>query len=200
MAATSLILVAANIFGESKHFDDGRIPIRTENIVLGKSKNTTLPVINSRGIGYYYTSFYSGVGCSGTPTYQEGYATGKCLRLGSPTGLSAPSGTSIRMDCSATRKDCISHRFCSAKFLIFFPFSLLFFGSGWSSSAILFRLYNLYWCLYYHGLSRRIVNGWQLLSPPEHLSVTSIAIVQSWFGFIQTDVYVYYTEHRWCPR
>ena len=61
--------------------DVRRAPVRSENTVLGKSRNTTLPVINSRGIGYYYASYYSGVGCSGTPTYQEGYATGKCLIL-----------------------------------------------------------------------------------------------------------------------
>ena len=93
-----------SIVGEAKNgLSKKSIPLRSQNIVLGISQNTTLPVINSRGIGYYYTSFYSGSQCVGTPTYQEGYATGKCLRLGSPAGLSAPSGTSIRMDCSATR-------------------------------------------------------------------------------------------------
>ena len=99
------LLASAN---EAKN-DVRRAPVRSENIVLGKSRNTTLPVINSRGIGYYYASFYSGAGCSGTPTYQEGYATGKCLTLGSPAGISSPKnpfplGTSIRMDCSATCK------------------------------------------------------------------------------------------------
>ena len=87
-----------------------RVPVRSENIVLGKFKNTTLPVINSRGIGYYYASFYAGAGCVGTPTYQEGYAIGKCLTLGTPPGVTSPQKssnappTSIRMDCSATCK------------------------------------------------------------------------------------------------
>ena len=98
------LLLLGHIFGESKQVVGKIPPLRSQNVVLGKSQNTTLPVINSRGIGYYYTSFYSGSGCVGTPTYQEGYATGKCLRLGSPAGLSAPTGASIRMDCSATCK------------------------------------------------------------------------------------------------
>ena len=91
--------------------DVRRAPVRSENIVLGKSRNTTLPVINSRGIGYYYASYYAGAGCVGTPTYQEGYATGKCLTLGTPPGVTSPQQlstnplkTSIRMDCSATCK------------------------------------------------------------------------------------------------
>ena len=79
----------------------GRSSIHVQNI------NVTAPwlsVVNTRGMGYYYSSFYQGTSCAGTPTYQEGYVTGKCLQLGSPAGISSPHGTSIRMDCSATCK------------------------------------------------------------------------------------------------
>ena len=106
-----------------------RNPVHSENIVLGKNTTLNLPVINSRGIGYYYASFYAGAGCVGTPTYQEGYATGKCLTLGTPPGVISPQQlsttlspaatppyvnappSSIRMDCSATRKFFVDQSF-----------------------------------------------------------------------------------------
>ena len=75
-----------------------RTSVHVENVVVN---STSLPYVNTRGMGYYYTSFYQSAGCIGSPTFQEGYVTGKCLKLASPSGITT-SGTSIRMDCSAT--------------------------------------------------------------------------------------------------
>ena len=98
----ALLLLVAIATATSPPFQKaGRSSIHVQNI------NVTAPwlsVVNTRGMGYYYSSFYQGTSCAGTPTYQEGYVTGKCLQLGSPAGISSPHGTSIRMDCSATCK------------------------------------------------------------------------------------------------
>ena len=97
------------VSGSEAKNDVRRVPVRSENIVLGNP--TDITSINTRGIGYYYASYYAGAGCVGKPTYQEGYATGKCLTLGTPPGVTSPQQlstnplkTSIRMDCSATCK------------------------------------------------------------------------------------------------
>ena len=72
----------------------GKTSINKENIMIN---GTALQYVNTRGMGYYYLSFYQSSDCSGTEAYQEGYLTGKCLRL-----ANAHTAGSIRMDCSAT--------------------------------------------------------------------------------------------------
>lgn len=66
--------------------------VHTEDAFIRSSDTVN---VNLKGMGYYHISFYSGSTCSGTPSFQEGYATGRCLSLSSTTG-------SVRMDCSAS--------------------------------------------------------------------------------------------------
>ena len=176
----------------------GQSSVHVQNININVTTTPWLSVVNTRGMGYYYSSFYQGTSCAGTPTYQEGYVTGKCLKLGSPVGAS------VRMDCSAT---CKSQNFfdqLTSGFFAYHSFSFFFLlvstYSGWTASPILFSLHNLHGYRYYYGLSGWIINGWQLLSSPEYLSLTGFTIVQSWFGIIQTDVYVHHCKQSKYPR
>ena len=90
----SLLAVRGSKFHRHGHTTQhGNEPIHKEDIMI----NSSLINVNTRGMGYYYLSFFQSTDCSDTPTYQEGYQTGKCLRLASPR-----TAGSIRMDCSAT--------------------------------------------------------------------------------------------------
>ena len=63
--------------------------VRTEDVQWPDGTSTTS--VNLRGMGYYSTAFFSTATCTGSPSFQEGYATGRCLQLA--------NGGSVRMDC-----------------------------------------------------------------------------------------------------
>ena len=63
--------------------------IRTEDVQWAEGTSTT--GVNLRGMGYYSTAFFSSATCTGSPSFQEGYATARCLQLA--------NGGSVRMDC-----------------------------------------------------------------------------------------------------
>ncbi len=57
--------------------------VHIEDVAILKPGNSSLSgAVNLKGLGYYYTSFYQDAACSdASKTFQEGYATGKCLQL-----------------------------------------------------------------------------------------------------------------------
>jgi hypothetical protein len=94
--AAALVSPLALSFGRQVH---------NEDVVILKPGNSSLSgTVNLKGLGYYYTSFYQDSSCSdASKTFQEGYATGKCLQLHLAPQKSDPLlnlSPSVRLDCS----------------------------------------------------------------------------------------------------